>query len=159
MSEELLDTITRRIEGLQGEGSVLEATMNFSKPMITLDTSQWTPQVAQLLHNDPELKFNFLSCLTGIDYEEHMEVIYNLYSIPHDYYLYVKVKTPRDTPSVQSVQPIWKTADWLERETYDLLGIEFPGHYNLKRILLDDDWEGHPLRKDYVTDKKALGLD
>ncbi|WP_026691578.1 NADH-quinone oxidoreductase subunit C [Alteribacter aurantiacus] len=159
MSQELLERIVSRIENIQGEGAVLEASLNFSKPMITLDTSNWTPQIAQLLHDDPELKFNFLSCLTGMDYEEHMEVIYNFHSIPHNYYLYVKVKTAREKPTVHSVQPIWKTADWLERETYDLLGIEFPGHYNLKRILLPDDWEGHPLRKDYVTDKKALGLD
>ncbi|WP_096437587.1 NADH-quinone oxidoreductase subunit C [Alteribacter populi] len=159
MSEQLLDQISQSIKKIQGEDAIEEAKMNFGKPMIVLDTSHWTSQVVQMLHDDPELKFDFLSCLSGIDYEEHMEVVYNFYSIPQDHYLYVKVKTSREQPSVQSVQPIWKTADWLERETYDLLGIDFPGHWNMKRILLEDDWEGHPLRKDYVTDKKALGLD
>ncbi|TMW72174.1 NADH-quinone oxidoreductase subunit C [Alteribacter natronophilus] len=160
MTEEYLELVSARINNIAGHDSAVEeAKLNFGKPMVTISTENWTQDTARMLHDDPELKFNFLSCLTGIDYEEHMEVVYNLYSIPHNQYLYVKVKTPRDNPEVQSVQPVWKTADWLERETYDLLGISFPGHRNLKRILLEDDWEGHPLRKDYVTDKKAMGLD
>ena len=135
------------------------AALNFGRPMIILDTKNWSASLAQMLRDDEELQFDFLSCVTGVDYPEHMEVIYNLYSTVKDLYLYVKVKTPRENPSIDSVDSVWKAADYMERETYDLMGIDFPGHWNMKRILLQDEWEGHPLRKDYITDKKALGLD
>ena len=135
------------------------AALNFGRPMIILDTKNWSASLAQMLRDDEELQFDFLSCVTGVDYPEHMEVIYNLYSTVKDLYLYVKVKTPRENASIDSVDSVWKAADYMERETYDLMGIDFPGHWNMKRILLQDEWEGHPLRKDYITDKKALGLD
>ncbi|MCD8509297.1 MAG: NADH-quinone oxidoreductase subunit C [Bacillus sp. (in: Bacteria)] len=141
------------------EGPEKLARLNFGDPMIVLTSEQWTVELAQLLKDDEEMQFDFLSCVTGVDYEEHMEVVYNLYSTTKNQYLYVKVRTSRDNPSVVSVDSVWKAADYMEREIYDLLGIDFPGHWNLKRILLDDGWEGHPLRKDYITDKKALGLD
>lgn len=78
-----------------------------------------------------------------------MEVVYHLYSYANRQSLSVKVKTDRESSVVPSVVDLWKGADWNERETYDLLGIHFEGHPNLKRILLPDEWEGHPLRKDY----------
>ncbi|MDQ0257204.1 NADH-quinone oxidoreductase subunit C [Evansella vedderi] len=135
------------------------ARLNFGKPLIELPSEKWSVELAELLRDDPELQFDFLSCITGVDYEEHMEVVYNFYSTVKKHYLYLKVITPREKPSVVSVDSVWKAADYMEREIYDLLGVDFPGHWNLKRILLDDGWEGHPLRKDYITDKKALGLD
>ena len=79
-----------------------------------------------------------------------MEVIYNLYSIPFDLHLMVKIKFDRETPLVPTVSDIWKTANWHEREIFDLLGIRFEGHPDLRRILLPSDWEGHPLRKDDI---------
>lgn len=159
MSQELLDLITEKVHTLHGSDTIEEAKLNFDKPMIILPTEHWDTATARMLHDDPDLQFDFLSCVTGVDYEEHMEVVYNLYSTTHDHYLYLKVKTPREEPVVNSGDPVWKAADYMERETYDLLGIDFPGHWHLKRILLQDEWEGHPLRKDYITDKKALGLD
>ncbi|MDG5787303.1 NADH-quinone oxidoreductase subunit C [Evansella sp. AB-P1] len=148
-------------EGEKEEKEEIEETakLNFGKPMIILDSEKWSMDLAKMLRDDPQLHFDFLQCVTGVDYDEHMEVVYNLYSTEKKHYLYVKVKTPRETPSVVSVTPVWRAADYMEREIFDLLGIEFPGHWNLKRILLQDEWEGHPLRKDYITDKKALGLD
>ena len=160
MSQEFLDLITEKLNNSQGGEAVEESKLNFfEKPMVIIPSDKWTLELAQTLHDDDQLQFDFLACVTGVDYEEHMEVVYNFYSTTLDQYLYVKVTTPREEPSVQSLDPLYKSADYMEREIYDLFGIDFPGHWNLRRILLDDDWEGYPLRKDYITDKKALGLD
>jgi NADH-quinone oxidoreductase subunit C len=78
-----------------------------------------------------------------------MDVIYNLYSIPFNRHLTLKITVSRDSPQVSSVAGIWRTADWHEREAFDLFGIRFEGHPDLRRILMPADWEGHPLRKDY----------
>jgi NADH-quinone oxidoreductase subunit C len=78
-----------------------------------------------------------------------MEVVYNLYSIPFDHHLMIKVILPRENPAVDSVSAIWKTADWHEREVCDMYGITFRNHPDLRRILMPADWEGFPLRKDY----------
>jgi len=110
-------------------------------------------EVAQFLHEDRKTYFDSLSCLTGLDNgpdTNTMEVIYHLYSIPYDLHLALKVTLNREKPEIESVVPIWRTAEWHEREAYDLLGIVFLNHPDLRRILLPADWEGHPLRKDYV---------
>lgn len=104
------------------------------------------------LQKDSASYFDSLSCVTGIDNGEAagtMEVVYHLYSIPFNHHLGLKVVIPRENPEVDSVSEIWRTADWHEREIYDLLGIKFMGHPDLRRILLPADWEGFPLRKDY----------
>lgn len=113
--------------------------------------------VCELLHSNEKTYFDQLSCLTGLDNGEDkgtMEVVYNLYSIPFDLHLMVKVEIDRSKPIIDSVSDIWKTADWHEREAYDLLGIHFNNHPDLRRILLPDDWEGYPLKKDYVEQEK-----
>lgn len=113
--------------------------------------------VCEFLHASKETYFDSLSCLTGIDNgkeTDKMEVVYNLYSIPFDIHLMLKVVLEREEPEVESVSDIWKTADWHEREAYDLLGIRFTNHPDLRRILLPDDWEGFPLRKDYVAQER-----
>ena len=92
---------------------------------------------------------NFLLNLCGTDYKEYFEVIYHFISLENKVKLALKVKLPREKPAVASITPLHAGADWQEREAFDLLGIDFPGHPNLKRILLPEDWEGHPLRKDY----------
>ncbi|VVB96639.1 NADH-quinone oxidoreductase subunit C/D [uncultured archaeon] len=96
-----------------------------------------------------EMGFDNLSVITGIDYRDRFEVIYNFFSYKKKENLVLKVVLDHEAPSVDSVASIWKVADWLERETYDLVGIKFTGHPNLVRILLPDGWNGHPLRKDY----------
>ncbi len=114
-------------------------------------------EVCHFLHTHEKTYLDSLSCLTGVDNgaEVHsMEVIYNLYSIPYDVHLMLKVSLDRADLILDSVSSIWKTADWHEREIYDLLGIQFKGHPDLRRILLPDDWDGHPLRKDYVEQEE-----
>lgn len=109
-------------------------------------------KVCQLLHQHEKMYFDMLSCVTGIDNGPQvntMEVVYNLYSIPFGVSLMIKVLLPRDKPEVDSLTTVWRSANWMEREVFDLLGIHFKGHPDLRRILMPADWEGHPLRKDY----------
>lgn len=109
-------------------------------------------KVCTELHQNPDTYFDMLSCITGIDngvQANTMEVVYNLYSIPFNIHVMLKVVLPRENPVIDSVTSIWRTADWHEREAYDMLGIEFTGHPDLRRILLPADWHGFPLRKDY----------
>ncbi len=109
-------------------------------------------KVCQNLHQNPSTFFDMLSCLTAVDNWPEagtMEVIYNLYSIPFNHHLALKVMVNRDNAEIDSVEDIWKTANWHEREAYDLFGIKFKGHPDLRRILLPGDWQGFPLRKDY----------
>jgi len=117
--------------------------------------------VCDLLHKNENTYFDMLSCLTGIDNgveTETMEVVYNLYSIPFDRHLMLKVELDRKKPVVESVSEIWKTALWHEREAFDLLGIQFTNHPDLRRILLPADWEGHPLKKDYEHQEYYRGI-
>lgn len=108
--------------------------------------------VARFLRFDPPLSFDFLSFVTSIDWKDRWEVVYYLVSTLHKHKLVLKVGLPdRANPEVASIADVWPTADWQEREIFDLMGIRFRGHYNLRRILLPDDWEGHPLRKDYAA--------
>jgi NADH-quinone oxidoreductase subunit C len=110
--------------------------------------------------DDERLRMDFLSLIGGVDYPDRkvIEVVYCMEStgILHD--LILKVALPREDPRVASVENIWRTADWHERETYDLLGVRFEGHHNLVRILCAEDWEGHPLRKDYVIPETYRGV-
>ena len=117
--------------------------------------------ICDLLWRDPQTYFDSLSCVTAIDLGPElgqMEVIYTLYSIPFHVTLHLRVVIDRDKPEVPSVSGIWKTADWHEREAFDLLGVQFVGHPNLTRILLPADWQGHPLRKDYVEQERYHGI-
>ncbi len=106
------------------------------------------PAVMPSLYDDWGM--NYLGNLDAVDYGEEFEVVYHLYGIPaHDKKIAVKVRVPRQNPSVPSLIAIYPTADWQEREAYDLMGIQFTDHPNLVRVLLPDDFSGHPLRKDF----------
>ncbi|HPF44414.1 MAG TPA: NADH-quinone oxidoreductase subunit C [Syntrophomonadaceae bacterium] len=94
--------------------------------------------------------FNHLANVTSVDYGEEFELVYHLYSIPENHKICIKTRTPRNSAQVDSLFGIWPTADWQEREVYDLMGITFKGHPNLVRVLLPDDFTGHPLRKDFA---------
>ena len=120
-----------------------------STPATILVTTDKLVDVARELHNNPGTYFDQLSCVTGVDTLNSMEVIYHLYSIPFNLSLALKVILPRDNPQVPSLCSVWKSANWLERETYDMYGIIFEQHPDLRRILMPADWEGYPLRKDY----------
>ena len=107
--------------------------------------------ICRFLKDDSELQLNFLSDVLGTDYfpqKPRFEVVYHLYSIPKKHRLRLKIKI-EDGESVPSLTSIWSSADWAERETYDMFGIRFDGHPNLRRIYMPEDWEGFPLRKDY----------
>ncbi len=134
--------------------------------------------VAEFLKTDGALAFDALNNLCGVDYfeadpkkaakfghEPHVEVVYHLYSYTHRHWIVVKVKLPRwqdgvagQLPDVPSVAGVWAIADWHEREAYDLVGINFVGHPNQRRILCAEDWVGHPLRKDYEFPLEYHGI-
>jgi NADH-quinone oxidoreductase subunit C len=109
--------------------------------------------VCRFLHDEPELDFDLLRDLTGVDHlgrkQRRFEVVYHLYSIRHKHFIRLKAQVPEDDCRIQSVMPVWVGADWHERECYDMFGIVFEGHPDLRRILMPEDWEGHPFRKDY----------
>ena len=107
-----------------------------------------------------ELGFDCLINLTGIDWPKRnqIDVVYHLYSYSRRHAFVLKVSLPREKPSVPSIESVWKSADWLEREQYDLLGVEFRGHPDLRRIMLPDDWIGHPLRRDYKEQASWHGI-
>jgi NADH-quinone oxidoreductase subunit C len=109
-------------------------------------------EVGRFLKEDPELAFDYLTLLTAVDFlprEPRFEVVYHLYSMTLHHRIVLKVRLPGDDPTVDSITSLWPTANWHEREAYDLMGIEFKNHPDLRRMFLPDDWEGHPLRKDY----------
>ena len=109
-------------------------------------------KVAKYLKENPECSFNFLSDLCGIDYpkgEHHFEVVYHLYSIEHTHRLRMKVSLLASDLTIPSVSSVWRTADWHERECYDMLGINFSDHPDLRRILTPDGFKDYPLRKDF----------
>jgi NADH-quinone oxidoreductase subunit C len=111
--------------------------------------------VAEFLRSEPDLAFTYLSDVTGVDrfpIEPRFELNYHLLSLSRRETLRLRATLPGDDPVIQSVVPVWPTANWHEREIFDLLGIRFEGHPNLRRMLLPDDWEGHPLRKDYPVE-------
>jgi len=114
---------------------------------------------AGTLKNDPALGFSTLMNHLGVDYGDSMAVIYNLYSPALKQKVTVKVYLDRDNPEVPSLERAFRGIDWFERETYDLFGIRFIGHGNLKRLLLPEDWDGHPLRKDYVYPALYNGIE
>lgn len=116
--------------------------------------------ISQYLKDDPDLSFTSLMCLSGLDYgsEECLGVVYSLHSMKQKHKITLRVDLPRDNPKVPSVETIWRTADWHERETYDLFGIHFEGHRDLRRILCPDDWDGYPLRKDYIVQEYYKGI-
>jgi NADH/F420H2 dehydrogenase subunit C len=96
-----------------------------------------------------QLNFDLLSCISGVDMLDHLETVYHLRSLTRGQLLQLKVRLDSEKPEVDSVVSVWPTANWLERETYDLFGIHFTGHPDLRRMLLDDDFEGHPLLKSF----------
>ena len=116
-------------------------------------------EIMRFLRDDPDLRYNFLMDLTAVDYlamgrTPRYEVVAHLYSLPHNQRVRLKAPVPDDDPRIDSLMPVWEGANWFEREVYDMFGITFDGHPDLRRILLYQGFEGHPLRKDYPQDKE-----
>lgn len=116
--------------------------------------------VCRFLKEDPDLAFDCLSNMSGVDFlkDEKIQVVMHLYSYPHRHKIVVKVDLPRKEPEMPSLEAIWKAANWLEREIYDLLGVNFTGHPDLRRLLMPEDWVGYPLRKDFVEPEEYHGI-
>jgi NADH-quinone oxidoreductase subunit C len=114
-------------------------------------------KVMELLKNDERLQFNMLADITAVDYlgrDPRFDVVYHLASLPLGHRLRIKVRPEDAAPAVDSLVPLWGSANWLEREVWDMFGIRFIGHPDLKRILLYEEFQGHPLRKDYPIRKR-----
>lgn len=130
-----------------------QATVTLKKDHIA-DICLW-------LQQEPDMQFDYLRDLTGLDYMKkkpiRFEVVYHLYSIKHSHMIRLKAQVTEDDCSIQTVTNLWQTADWHERECYDMYGIRFINHPDLRRILLPEDWKGYPLRKDYPI--KGPGMD
>ena len=172
MSQPLLDRLKKKF-GVQITG----ANAANLDPWIEV-AAEALPAVCRFLRDEKDLRFDYLSCISGVDYFEpdakkaakvdwqpHVEVVYHLWTITHKQSLVLKVILPRwkdgvegELPEVPSVADVWPTADWHEREVYDLSGVYFTGHPNLRRILCPEDWEGHPLRKDYEMPLEYHGI-
>jgi len=116
-------------------------------------------ELAKFLKEDNRFLFDHLVYITAIDEKTSMKVLWCLFSYTYKQYLVLKTGVDRENPEVDSVSDIWATAEWHERETYDFFGINFKGHPDLRRILLPDDWEGYPLRKDYIPPEFYHGMD
>ena len=115
-------------------------------------------EVCQHLKDDAETAFDCLSNESGVDYKDRIEVVYHLFSYQHRHQVVLKVKLPRDGASVPTLENVWSSANWMEREIYDLLGVNFEGHSDLRRLLMPEDWIGHPLRKDFVEPQEYHGI-
>jgi NADH-quinone oxidoreductase subunit C len=114
-------------------------------------------KVADFLKKDPRLQFNILVDITAVDYLERkprFDVVYHLLSLPFSRRLRLKVPVEDGSTALDSLTPLWGAANWLEREVWDMFGIRFAGHPDLKRILMYEEFEGHPLRKDYPIHKR-----
>jgi NADH-quinone oxidoreductase subunit C len=158
-------------------GKIKQKKADAIDPFVVLEAGDLI-EVCRHLRDDPALRFEMLNCITGADYfepdpkkapkagfEPHLEIVYHFSSFTHKHRFVLKVLLPRwkddkagELPELPTVVPLWKTADWHERETYDLCGVKFVGHPELTRILLSDDWIGHPLRKDYEFPLEYHGI-
>ncbi len=169
-TQDMLEMLRHRF-GDQIVGAKLEAM----DPWIEV-VPEAVPAVGRYLRDEPALRFDLLNCVTGVDYvqvdpkrkiegQPRIELIYHLTSLVHGHRLVLKAVLPRwkegvekELPEAPTVSGVWSTANWHEREVYDLVGVRFRGHPDLRRILCPEDWQGHPLRKDYPMPLEYHGI-
>jgi NADH-quinone oxidoreductase subunit C len=147
--QSLLDNYVQMITKKIGIAAVAEATINRAGehlPTLKIREKDWLTVVTFFKEG---LHFTYMQNYSAVDYADHMQVVCHLYSFIRKQRIALQVKLDREQPKIASLTALFAAANWNEREMYDLLGITFAGHPNLTRILLPDDWEGHPLRKDY----------
>ncbi len=148
--------------------AIEETAVDSCRPYVVVSNDKWT-EVATFLRNDQRMAFDFVQCISAIDLlaDDKLACVYDLAAMSpvsatedmtYARELAVRVTTDRNNPQIASVAHLWAAADWHEREAYDLMGIDFPGHPNLERILCPDDWVGHPLRKDYAHPLEYHGI-
>lgn len=141
-------------------GMVPDAEFQENKPFLTfVIPPDKLHDLALKLKAESDLGFDFLFCVSAVDRVSFLEMVYHLESTAHKHQLVLKVRTAdRENGAVDTVSDIWRTAEFHEREAYDLMGIKFNHHPDLRRIFLDEDWKGHPLRKDYVDEVNIIEL-
>lgn len=157
-SEEIFKTLQSKF----GEETVFD-----HHPVSTKDRDAWLQVapwdiegVCQHLRDAPELDFDYLECITGVDFPDIQKivVVYHIYSYTKKHRVILKAFLEREDPAIPTLVNVWSTANWQERECFDLLGVLFEGHPDLRRLLLPDDWEGHPLRKDFEEKPDYHGI-
>jgi NADH/F420H2 dehydrogenase subunit C len=144
VKHELLDTLKSKF----GE-KILEAKLRRPRRLQVRIKGEDLYPVAEFLKNSG---FDHLSCISGVDYEDRIEAVYHIWSYPRGELMQINAELPRENPEIASLVPLYRAADWHEREAYDMVGIIFKGHPNLKRMLLPESFKGHPLRKDFKTE-------
>lgn len=149
-AQQVLDRIRTLLIAKFGEDAVAESALAKYQPTFVIKREQWF-NVAEFLRHDAQLLFDYPEVMAGTDYPDkgYIEVAVYLYSMKFGQFITIKVQTPRDNAEVASLVPLYNGLNWEEREIYDLLGVKFQGHPNLTRIMMPDDYEGHPLRKDF----------
>ncbi|MFA9390612.1 MAG: NADH-quinone oxidoreductase subunit C [Prolixibacteraceae bacterium] len=149
--------IVQELKNKFGE-AVIESTDQMPTDQFITVASDQLFEICHTLRDNDQFQFDYLMSLSGIDAEENVGVVYHLYSMQLKHKLVIKTLVPKSNPVVPTVERIWRSADWHEREAYDLLGVQFEGHHNMIRILCPYDWEGYPLRKDYETPESYHGM-
>ena len=163
--KEIFDSLKEKFKD-----DIIEITEEVIQPFIMVKAAA-VEKISTFLRDEENFQFDWLNNLSGVHYpakevpeesEEkpinEIEVVYHLYSMKHRHNIILKTRIPVSSPKIPSVAMVWRTADWHEREAYDLFGIEFTDHPDLRRILLPDDWEGFPLRRDYITPEYYDGM-
>jgi len=150
-------TILERLQSIFDEGVAKAHDLEGVDPAIEI-VPKAVASVSTFLKSDPALSFDLLLCLSALDLKEQLGVVYHLFSMRHRHRIVLKCFVPRESPELPTVERVWRGANWHEREAFDMMGIRFRGHSNLKRILCPDDWEGYPLRKDYEQPEFYRGM-
>ena len=153
-------TINEILFSLTSKFKDASCTIEDSQPKSSIRVdSKYIKEAATYLRDNVDLDFDCLMCLSGVETPEELQVVYNLYSMKHSHRLTIKCGGSKEEEfSLSTVSDVWKTANWHEREAYDMYGIKFDGHPDMTRILCPDDWEGHPLRKDYIAQESWHGI-
>jgi NADH-quinone oxidoreductase subunit C len=154
------ESILRRLTATFGN-RIAESHAHRGDPTALVERSA-VLDVLRFCRDDPEIRFDVLMDLTAVDYLRYpgrefgprFEVVYHLYSLPHNHRVRLKVRVEEDDAQVPSAVPLWPIANWFEREVWDMFGIRFDGHPDLRRLLMYEEFHGHPLRKDYPVSKR-----
>lgn len=141
----------------QFDSSIVEFNEDAKDPYVVVAPEKIV-EISTFLRDESSLRFDYLRSLGGVDLGAELEIVYHLFSMTHRHDFVVKARVPRENPKTTTVESVWPAANWHEREAFDLFGIQFEGHSDLRRLLLPDDWEGHPLRKDYKEKADYRGV-
>ncbi|HLB01477.1 MAG TPA: NADH-quinone oxidoreductase subunit C [Bacteroidota bacterium] len=150
--------IARKLQDAFGDAVVEVKSEGVPDPHVKIAPGR-IHDIAAALHGDPDLRFDYLMCLSGVDHgRETLGVVYHLASMTHRHKLTLKTDLPAADPKIPTVSDLWPTANWHEREAWDMFGIKFENHPDLRRILLPEDYPGHPLRKDFKVPEFYNGM-